>query len=204
MAFIPAENVVRVFMAMTINGVGNRGHVLHFEKSGAAPVLADLTDLAEAIFGWQDDQYKGVLTDNVIFTGLNLRDLSSEFSWFLNYSTGYPLTGSTTGDSAPGQVSLVIKFGTGLIGAGNRGRVFTPPPLETSISGNAIDTGLANSVRTAWEELPSALSVAPAWQHVVTSFVEDNSPRAFGVSHPVTTYSVGSYGVRTRRSRLGI
>jgi len=109
--------------------------------------------------------------------------------------------GTQTGDKAPGNVSFVIKFLTGLTGRSARGRVYMCGLTETQLAGDKVTTAYGDAARTVWEELAGALG-GTGFEHVVLSRYTDGVLRENALPRLITSYAITDYTVDTRRLRL--
>jgi hypothetical protein len=111
--------------------------------------------------------------------------------------------GGIAGEFAPNNVSMAVKFSTGLSGRSSHGRNYVPALTNSQIVGNTIVSGWATAVVEAYGALLAGGEVLPAgWDWVVVSRRTGGEARPTGVTLPVMAVSVTDLTVDSMRSRL--
>lgn len=129
-------------------------------------------------------------TDQSVISGA--QDIDSVAVAGSNASPAFPDPGAT----------FSIKFGTGLSGRSYRGRMYWPILIDGLVTNGLLDAAYAGALRSAVDDMFSAILVDTADQHVVVSYANDCEWRTTGVKTPVTSYSYVDLAVDSQRRRL--
>ncbi len=201
MPFIPVPDCVsikiegRIDNCQTIND-------LYFRSTIGPRSAADVLALAAALETWVVGYLAPQL--NIGWSGIKVaaRGLSN-VNGLTAESSLAGISGAITGEALPNNVSMAVKFSTGLSGRSNHGRNFVPALSDSIVDGNNIDPDWAVAVVDAYAALifPSA-SIPSGWIWVVVSRYLNNEPRAEGVFHEVLSVGVTDLVVDSMRSRL--
>lgn len=98
--------------------------------------------------------------------------------------------------------TFALKFGTGLSGRSNRGRMYWPALPNNVVVDNDIDAGYAGSIRSAVEDMFADILADSGDQHVVVSYQNDCTWRTTGAKNDVTSYSYVDLHLDSQRRRL--
>lgn len=202
MAFVPALNVVRVFLEHTLNNKPGVGWVLHFETSLSPWTTAQMADLGSELVTWWNTSMRPLMSTGVALNRIRMREMSSQSSLVADYDTGLPILGSRAGTDLPANIAFCLKFGTGLAGKSFRGRVYQFGMVEADVSVNNVSSAYALSVRTAWTNGLLHVGALADYGLVVCSFQTLGQPRVTAEVTPVTNVSYVDLRVDTQRRRL--
>lgn len=174
MAFIPAENTARVTVVMTLHNsiVENVYHV----NRGDAWDVGDLTDLANVFITWYNDEWAPISSADLQFQRVQVRDMTTEEAPGVEVAFP-PLSGGdvTLSGALPGNVTVAVKHVTGLTGRSRRGRTFITGMPNSSLVGNAINSGYQDAIQAAFTTLLASIATA-GFGWVVASFYHGVEP----------------------------
>jgi len=165
-----------------------------------SPLTASEGELiAAAIGAWWSTNCKAKCMVGTILTNVLVNDLTSESGWQASYTAG--TAGTVTGDPAPNNAAVVVKFLSGLRGRSYRGRnFFGGVPGNVLAANNLWTTVFAASVGAAYVALnPALLSLNV--EHVILSRYEAKAPRSTGHVQPVVSYVADTH-IGSMRGRL--
>lgn len=201
MAFVPVENTAKIVIMGVVDGqeVDND---LYFRHTTGVITQADLVTLVGEVATWMSTQYAPIL--NVAWSGRKVTGRALDFSFgFVAEVDLSSAAGGTSGEAAPNNCTMAIKFGTNFAGRSFRGRNYVPVLTNSEVSGNVIDSAFINSVILVYEQLlPGGLSQPPGWSWSVVSLVTLGAPRVAGVFTEITSVTVTDNIVDSQRRRL--
>jgi hypothetical protein len=186
-------------MVFTANGqrCENVYHVQQdspFDETSLAILCALFVD-------WWDDNFKANTPTEVSLTMVIAKALDTDSSPGIEYTTGLPLQGSTAGGIAmPNNVTVAVKWQTGLRGRSYRGRTFHIGLKENDITGNQVVGGVLTALTSGYTALITALTGLPS-ELVVLSRYHNNAPRVTAVATEVSGCSIDA-NVDSQRRRL--
>lgn len=175
MAFVPAEDVLRVAVQYISSRGENAVNVFHFKNldtgptSVTVPVLFDILDdwfaedWADAVSNtWQTDFYSAV-------------DLSvPEGAVYTRVSTA---TGLVSADALPAQNTVAMSWRTGFSGRSRRGRTYHVGLPETLVENSTLTSAGSATLLNSYNGLLTRLNPGD-WKLVIASFVSNRAPRA--------------------------
>jgi len=202
MAFVPATNIVEVFIEHSFAGKEGVGWVVHYETNTPPWTPLLMGDLALSIVGWWDTYMQPLMAGSASLQRIRMRDLTTATSGVLDYSTGLPLVGSRAGAAMPANVSLSVKKNTGFAGRSLRGRIYMFGMVEGDVTANFIESGYSNAVLAAWDEALFFAGAEAEYGMVLVSKYSGGSPRPSALVTDVTSVSLADTRVDTRRDRL--
>lgn len=112
--------------------------------------------------------YQPMLTDNALFLGVSVRNLTRTPAAAAVTSSGGSLTGTSGEEALPTQVSGIITLRSALAGRANRGRLYIPFPSEDDNDAETVRptaayianaTALANALALDFQPIIGADSV---------------------------------------------
>lgn len=197
--FIPAADTARVDLVYSSQG-NTLMNVIYFRRAGGFDA-GQLEALAEATIAAWDDNIKALTTANVSLNLVRATDISSEGAAGVEVSAG-PLAGTnTTGINLPLNVTVVTKFSTGLTGRSHRGRIYFVGLNGSEIVANALASGVAATINTAWTSFFGDITTLAADEHVIVSLCNNGAWRTAAEVTPVTNYSTNG-DLDSQRRRL--
>lgn len=203
MPFVPAPGVIRVTVNMQIGGVVGKANVIYFATTSPTIDAAVLADLALALRNEIDATWKPQTPTTVLYTGLTLRSMETEIAPILQYTTGFPITGTLSGTDLPNNVSFAIKLDGGLTGRSTRGRLYWNKLIEADVTGNLLAAVRANAIRDAINSTLILIGALFEYEMQIVSFVSNGAPRVSALVTPVQAATYSDLQVDTQRRRLG-
>lgn len=176
MAFIPALNTARVEMSQSqeIQKVMNVYHV----KNTAAWTEPDLLALATLFDTWWTAEIAPGIAPTITLDRVVARDLTTENGIAVEHTAGLPKPG-TGGDGGqlPNNVTLAIKWTTGLAGRSFRGRTYHIGVNNGDLTPDKqhVTTVVATALRGHYANLLTRLDAA-GYQLAVASFYHGVDP----------------------------
>jgi hypothetical protein len=206
MPFVPVPDAAKA--ALIFHQYGQKlVNTLWFKKSGGWSET-DLNSLATALNSWVVTEMLPIQPPTVTYNGCEAVDMSAAGQ----EGVSVPVTTGNTGGSGiaglPTNVTVAVKFLTGLTGRSNRGRNYYIGLNTTAVTGDSLTTGLDALILDIYNSLGSYL-VDLAADHVVASLYSgvDSSgrpiPRTTGVTHTVVTYAMDTALDSMRRRLIG-
>jgi hypothetical protein len=102
----------------------------------------------------------------------------------------------------PNNVALCLSFRSSGRGRSSRGRNYISGFPEGYVSGNDIDTTLADALVVAYEELKDAATFTDDWTWIVYSRFQNGNARPEALIAPVDAVVLTDYTVDSQRRRL--
>lgn len=201
MTFIPVENTAHVLIQGSCDGqqVNND---LYFRHTSGPIAATDLSALALAIGTWWAGGVLPLLNESYLFGVVRARDLTTA-NGFVAESQFALTPGGVSGEAAPNNCTMSVSFRAAFAGRNFRGRNYIPCLTNSQVTGNVIDSGFINDIRTQYEELITGGGTTPAgWIWVVVSRFLNGLPRAAGVFNEIFSVIVVDNIVDSQRRRL--
>lgn len=202
MPFVPVPATARCIVKFTLNGIPNKGYILHFRKTTATTVsVEDLEILSDALAPWISADLAPAHGGGVTFNGLVLRSLASldAPAWESDYPSG--VVGTRSGATMPGNVCIAVHKTTTNGGRSGAGRVFHTGLTETDVGANTLDIAAANVILNAWNAL-EAEAVSAGFRPALVSYQTAGVVRETGLSQYIINWSLRDRIVDTQRGRL--
>ena len=200
MAFIPVPNTAKVELLYTVaeQVVENVFHV----EGPAAWTATTLTQLAQAFASWWSEELGPAQSQDVNALIIKARDLTTEAAPGIEFTGLFTGQGGILSPIMPGNVTLAIKWVTGLIGRSQRGRTFHIGLAESQCAGNRCATGVEAALATIYGTLITRLAQeVVTWALVVVSYVSNGVPRTTGQTTPITNANAEPF-IDSQRRRL--
>jgi len=197
-AFIPAADVARVRMVYTSSGQENM-NVFYFK--GDIPFdAAALSTLADEVHIAWTARFKPLVDGNVTLNFIEATALDSDTAPQVTALVNE--SGTITGTSLPGSVTIAVKFATGSTGRSKRGRMFWIGLTESQIDQNIITSGFASTLLTAISNFFDDIITATGYTHVIVSYCADGVWRTTALVTPVISYLLTDHFIDSQRRRL--
>lgn len=182
-ARINSPGVAEIDMLYTYNGqlVMNRFHV----KREGAWDSAMLNTLAAAFITWFDTFMKSGASNGLTLNAVRATDLSTANNPQVIVTTGLPSTGTGGTADLPNNVTVAVKWTTGLRGRSARGRTYHLGLHSNQIAVNTVVTGSIAGLKAAYEELIAAVEGASDGVLSVLSERTGNAPRTEGIAYQI-------------------
>lgn len=199
MTFVPFTDGAKVCIEMDLNLV-DVSVCFHF-KASSTPAESDFTSLGNlARTGWQNNLMP-LLCDDLTFNNVRVYDMSAENAPAYDNATGLPVSGSVLTEALPGNVAVVVSYGTDNRGRSARGRSYIPGAPDNLAGTNIFDPTFVVNIALGINAFINAIESGTIWQFVVASKFADGLPRAEVFAQTVTTVSA-KQSIGTRRKRL--
>lgn len=201
MPFIPVPDCVQVKIEGSLDGQMTIND-LYFRSTIGPRSAADVIALNNAVASWYGTDI--ALNLNVAWLGrkTTARGLTNANA-FQAESSLLGVDGAVTGEAMPNNVTMAVKFATGLSGRSYHGRNYVPGLSDTIVDGNNIDPDWAALIVTGYSNLIFPTAAIPSgWIWVVVSKFANNEPRTEGIFTEVIAVSVTDLTVDSMRTRL--
>lgn len=198
MVFVPVPNTARLELRFTWDSQ-QVANVFHIEKEGPLTV-SDLSNMGDVVTEWWLE-HRELVCNTVTLREIDIRDLSSASGLGILYNAGLPSPGLLNQASMPNNVTVAIKWGTGLTGRSFRGRTYHIGLTEGQVSNNALEGALVPTLLASYNALPVMIASAD-YSQVVVSRVSNGSPRVTGVTTPILNASYADTVIDSQRKRL--
>lgn len=197
-AFIPAPNTARVRMVYESNG-STVMNVFHF--LGDAPLIAaDLSGLVDEVHTEWVAFIKARQVDTLTLRYIEATALDDAAAPQVTLVVNE--TGSGTGELVPNNVTLAIKFATGLTGRSNRGRMFFLGMGKAGISGDQVTDATVSANVSAVTSFFDGITTALGLRHAIVSYCNNKAWRTTASVEPVLSYLVTDNNIDSQRRRL--
>lgn len=203
MPFVPATNIVEVFMEHQYHGVQGKGYVLHYDNSLGPWTLPLMAELATELIDWWTVQMRPLVNNQTVLERIRMRDITQAEGLVYDTSTGLPLAGSRAGTPVQSQVVISVKKATGLAGKSQRGRVYHFGFNQGDFTGtNTLSTAYTALVETAWNAALGLVGATANYDMQLVSKFTGGQPRTIAEVRPITAMSLVDRRVDTNRLKL--
>jgi hypothetical protein len=200
MTFQRVPNTIQVSMRATLFGQQVE-NTLYVRPVSGAPSAALVKQAAEMAGTWFRTKLLDNLGSDVVYRETFARSLDTASGAEYTDTTGAGTTGGAGVGCLSGNISLAVKFLTGLAGRSFRGRNFLFGLPTSAVSGNTVFTPFATSFVGAFTDfLDDAFAEDFVW--VVVSRVADGVERAEAIATDVITAALTNLVVDSQRRRL--
>lgn len=200
MPYVPVPDTLQAELRFTWAGQQVENTLYFTGSAGVTPSLA--TDLGDALIGWWTGQFAPIMSNTLTLVEVFLTDLTTNTSFTVSDTSGLPVTGASTTDSEPNNVSLCVSFRTVQRGRSGRGRNYVPGLTEAQVNGNVVGATTISDITGAYSILLGAGSFVAGLQWVVVSRFHNGVERTTGLAIPITTVLVVDNIVDSQRRRL--
>lgn len=208
MPYVPVANTVMVEIiyqwdAQTVE------NTLYFEM-GDAPDVGQINDLLENVAGWWTNSLADQICNTIEMVEVRGTDLTTQTGPVASFVTGLPLLGGNPGEPLPANCAACVSFKTNVRGRAFRGRNYVPGLPSDEVASNHLSSGWMSATLGAYNDLPASVALS-GFTHVVVSRYSGSTivdgkkvptPRAAGITTPVTAYSFADDVVDSQRGRL--
>lgn len=198
MVFVPVPNTARCELRFT-QDAQLMANVIHVESPNPLQV-DDLQIIGTTIVEWYDS-FRTVVCNQVTLREIDIRDLSTQSGIGIIWNTGLPLAGTVASPALPNNVTVAIKWGTGLTGRSFRGRTYHIGLTEGQVVNSEVDSAFAAPILSGYNALP-ALLTTNGYSMVVVSKFSNNAPRVTGVTTPILNAAYADTVIDSQRRRL--
>lgn len=200
MAFIPVPDGIKVCMRFT--KAGQQVCNVFYVTTTSTVDDTFLDGLGAALKTWWTSNVGPGVSSDVALQAIELTDASVSGGLGIEYTTGLPVSGSSSGTALPNNVTLAIKLASGLTGRSNRGRQYLIglPANSLDTDQNHVSSAAQSAIKGWYDSLISDI-VAYGAQLVIASFFTGGAPRTTAVTHEVGSVSVNPT-IDSQRRRL--
>lgn len=200
--FIPAPGVVQVEMVYVNNNqiCENVYHVLRPGGAGS-PTSADLDAIAGVFNTWENDHGRTMRNTVTRLTLIRARDLAVQDGLVVEHIPTGLVVGQTAAQPLPGNVTLAIKWSTGLGGRSFRGRTYHVGLSVGDIDGVSILTAARDFIVSNYALLRDNVDAAGIGTLVVLSYAANKFWRAAAVATPIL-HASADINLDSQRRRL--
>lgn len=196
--FQPVPDTASIELIYEING-GKAENVFHVKKDTPFTAI-DLVAAAGIFNTWWNAYLKPQQSNDVTLSKIVCKALDTDSSPAIEFTSGLPDTGAINDVAAPGNVTLAVKWSSGLAGRSYRGRTFHIGLCVTQLMRDHVGTTLQEALHDAYVALLDAVSGGDLTLVVVSRF-HNNARRTTAVTTPITGVSVEST-LDSQRRRL--
>lgn len=202
MAFQPCPGIAQLEMVYTASGqpCENVFHVMGL----ASYDEGILTTILEELSAWHAAHVVTSQSAEVFLQKLVGTDLGSETGARLDLPVSPPRQGTGSAAPLPNNVTLAIKWGTGLRGRSSRGRTYIIGLTEGALGSDAqeVTSAFAGNILAVYDHLLTDTFTTSGVQLCVLSRRHNNALRAAGVGIPITSTSLADPFIDSQRRRL--
>lgn len=201
MAFVPVENTAKISLIGFLSGE-SFVNTLHVKKAGVL-LTTDLSNITAIMAGWVSAVYRDNIATAMVWTRINVLDLSSDTAPSLDTPISPTIAGANTSGSNANNVALVISLRSLARGRSSRGRWYAGGiPRDQLASSVAVVSGYATGMGADFSTLLNNLRVAD-YTPVVVSTYTNGAQRTEGVTFPITGIIVDT-ALDSQRRRLAL
>ena len=157
MPFIPVPNGVRVCLRFAKAGQ-QVCNVFYVDAHGAI-TLTTLNQVGSIFKTWWNTYMQPITGSDTSLQAIEVVDASESGGIGIEYTTGLPLTGASSGSALPNNVTVASKLTTGRTGRSYRGRSYFNGLTDTNLQADQqhITTTMQGVLDAAFDQLISAL-----------------------------------------------
>jgi len=143
--------------------------------------------LASTFYDWWDDYMQALVPNTVLLRAVRATALHAINAPGVELAVNPPLAGAGTNPQLPNNVTIALKWTTGLRGRSFRGRSYHVGLAEGQVVANIVDSAHLTNLIDAYMTIPTLLAaVNVEWTLVVASRYENGQPRVSGLMTPIT------------------
>jgi len=162
---------------------------------------AVLSDCADAMETWAEDQWMGVVSEDVQLLGVEVKNLSILGGGVVTRAPATTVVGSYTSPSLPGNVSFCASARTEQTGRSHRGRKYVAGVPSSQRTGNLVSSAYALQVISVLNDLVAVLSAINQVLSVV-SRIQDHIVLGVAQTTPITNFTFTDLYIDSQRRRL--
>lgn len=187
---------------------GQRCENVYYVEGSAPWTATTLNTLASVFATWWETELEPNVPESLTLDRVLARDMTVEAGPSIEYTTGLPASGDQSVEALPNNVTVAIKWTTGLAGRSFRGRTYHLGLADAGVAANALTPTAHTLLTAAYNQLLNDIVTEdPTWSLVVASFFHgvdvnhDPIPRASAVLTPILTAVVDDI-IDSQRRRL--
>lgn len=200
--FIPAAGVAQIEMIYSLFGQTCE-NVYHVDTGTGADIsAATLTTIGNQFAQWNQDSQRSVQSNFCGLTLVRARDLTVEAGTVIELAqTAANHTGQLADKALPGNVTVAVKWSTGLGGRSFRGRSYHVGLTQAQVDLNALTAAAQTAIQTAYANLLVAVNGIAGHAMVVVSYAHNKFWRDAAVATPIIRATLNG-DVDSQRRRL--
>lgn len=199
MEFVPIPSTVKVELLFSWDGQRCE-NVFHVRTPNTINEL-ELDEIQGLFYLWYSTYLYGKQSNAVSSLGMVLSDASDQFGVKKEYAPGIVYQGGHSATpSLPNNVTVSMKWNTGLRGRSYRGRTYHIGLCESMVTGNNLAGAEPAAFIGVYAQLISTLDGAGK-ELVVASKFQGNAPRVTGVATTILTCTTDGV-IDSQRRRL--
>ena len=200
MPFQPCPTVIQARIVASLDNQDCE-NVLHFKQPTGDITFSTLLSLGGDILSWLSSQIAPLVTSDVAFRKIVLRDLSLVDGASAEM-TGLGVSGSADLPTLPNNVAYVMSLRTGISGRSFRGRAYMFGIPESVVVNNDVDIVYTDAAVAAWSALITTGAIGTTYLWSVLSRRNGGSLRPEGLGFAITQVTVVDTVVDSQRRRL--
>jgi hypothetical protein len=198
MPFQPAPDIAQFSLYGRVDGQTTIND-LYFAISGGTITPAGLAEMTDAVAAWWGDHVIPLLSED--WAGQRVVGVDLTTANGARAETARAAFGGESGEAAPNNVAMCVKFLTAFRGRSFRGRNFVPGVPNSQLTLNTLAGGLIDNLLSAYGMLIGPGTLLAGWEWVVLSRITAGDKRPNGVGSPVVAVAMTTNTVRSMRTR---
>jgi len=197
--FIPFNNTIKLEPVFIWQD--QRVQNVHYYIVDETPNVDTARALALSYIDWFDTTAKESVSNTASLVLVKATIMETETSPGVEVSTGLPIVGTRAANPLPNNVTLAVKWTTGLRGRSYRGRTYIIGLTEGDVDGNTVPAASITAYMAIYGELLALDTDVGPGVMGIASRVSNGTPRTVGVITPVTDLEINPV-VDSQRRRL--
>jgi hypothetical protein len=194
MPFVPSPRIIQIVAEGTYQGQEVVSvHHCHLAGAGAIGEGA-LINFAVLYKNWFDTTGKKLYQLSYGLEKVVVRDLTTETSVQIEYTTGLPILGTRAGGTMPTNLACVLSKRTGVPGRSYRGRTYLTGQIPADVHDTLFNLSYLKEVVAAFQALFEAWQGLANVLVVVYSKINNGGFRGEGIGTPIKTLRADIYG----------
>ena len=200
MPAIPTPNTAEVHVRGATDGQFTEN--TFFYEFGGTITDGDLTALVQAIAPLIISEWLPLLSAAWVGREVYARDLTSGSGLEATDTSIFGETGTATGPAYPNNSTIAVARKSGLAGRSFRGRIFWQAIAASQVgTANLLNSAVGLDIIDAINAVDAAALILD-WTPVIVSYFTGGTPRAAGVTTPITSWSLTNLVLDGQRRRL--
>lgn len=160
-----------------------------------------LLDTATSLMNWVSTTYMPLVSDEVTFLGVEVKNLSIDNGGLIALQPPSPVSGSIAGGSMPGNVSFCLSLRTAQSGRSFRGRKYVAGVPRSVVTEQAVSSSWAADLISALTDLTTVM-FAINNLIVIVSRVQAGIELLIPITTPIVSYTTTDLFTDSQRRRL--
>jgi len=178
-------------------------NVFHID-TGGVNTAAGLDAIADVLKTWLGDQWVFAASSGVAMQTIKVKSLHDDPGAYHEETISPNIVGDVGGATMPNNVTVAVRWNTGLGGRSYRGRTFHLGMPTSFVTGASLTTTGHTTLQNVYTTfLNRLLAMSPARQLVVASYCNGGDWRTTGVATPVINCTIDVALDSMRRRLIG-